>query len=86
MFAKFYALVKRIPEIAKAIVATVGGILTASAALSTELGITIIPADWVPWITWGLAILTGIATWRVPNAPKAEPAPIVYGKGHGLFK
>lgn len=69
MFKKFVALVKRIPEIAKAIVAGAGGVLTALSALQATLGINVIPADWQPWITFGLAILTGLATWRVPNAP-----------------
>ena len=83
MFDKFVALVKRIPEIAKAIVATAGGILTSIAALSDQLGITIIPADWQPWITFALALLTGLATWSVPNAPKQG---VVYGDGEGVFE
>lgn len=70
---KLLTLAKRIPEIAKSIVAGVGGILTALTGLEATAHLNLIPTDWQPYITFGLAVLTGIAAWKVPNAPKATP-------------
>ena len=60
-------------EYAKAIVAGAGTLLVAASGLSTDLGITIIPADVAPYITFALAVLTAFSTWAVPNrAPEIE--------------
>jgi hypothetical protein len=62
------AFIKKAQAYAKAIVAGAGTILVAVAGLSEDFGITIIPAEAQPWITFGLAVLTAFATWAVPNA------------------
>jgi uncharacterized protein with PQ loop repeat len=51
----------------KAIVATVGSILTAVAGLSSELGITIIDDSARVTVTFILAALTAFSTWAIPN-------------------
>lgn len=53
-------MLTQIQTYAKAIVAFVGAILTA--------GSTFIPTDYQPYISFGLAILTFIATYQVTNA------------------
>jgi len=68
MLDQIKAGIKKAQEYAKAIVAGVGTLLTAAASLSTDLGVTIIPDEAQPWITFGLAVLTAFATWAVPNA------------------
>lgn len=54
MFAK-------VQQYAKAIVSLVGAILTAGAFT--------LPDDAQPWVGLGMAVLTAIATYAVPNAP-----------------
>ena len=54
---------------AKAIVAGAGTVLVAVAGLSDQLGITIIPVEAAPWVTFALTVLTAFATWAVPNVP-----------------
>lgn len=49
----------QIQKYAKAIVAFVGAFLTA--------GSTFIPAEWAPWVSLVLALLTTVATFQVPN-------------------
>lgn len=66
---KLTDLIHRTQAYAKAIVAAAGTLLTAAAALSTDLGVTVIPDGWTPYITFALAVLTSYATWRVPNVP-----------------
>jgi len=68
MLEKIKAFIGEAQKYAKAIVAGTGTLLTALTALSTDLGVTIIPADVVPYVTFGLFVLTSFATWRVPNA------------------
>ncbi len=68
MLDKIKAGIKKAQEYAKAIVAGVGTLLTAASSLSDQLGVTIIPAEAQPWITFALAVLTAFATWAVPNA------------------
>jgi hypothetical protein len=58
-----------IQQYAKAIVALVGAILTAGAFA--------LPDEAQPWVGLGLAILTAIATYRIPNAPTASQAAAV---------
>ena len=58
---------------AKAIVAGAGTLLVAASGLSTDLGVTIIPAEAAPYITFALAVLTAFSTWAVPNrVPEIE--------------
>lgn len=64
--------ITQVQHYAKLIVAAVGSILTAVSGLSADLGITIIPDGWNPYITLGLAVLTSIATWAVPNTISDE--------------
>lgn len=64
--------ITQVQHYAKLIVAAVGSILTAVSGLSADLGITIIPDGWNPYITLGLAVLTSIATWAVPNTLSFE--------------
>ena len=68
MLEKIRAALVTAQQYAKAIVAGVGTILVAVSGLSEDFGITILPAEVQPWITFGLAVLTAFATWRVPNA------------------
>lgn len=56
MFAK-------VQQYAKAIVSLVGAILTAGAFT--------LPDEAQPWVGLGLAILTAVATYAVPNKPAA---------------
>jgi hypothetical protein len=58
-----------IQQYAKAIVSLVGAILTAGAFT--------LPDEAQPWVGLGLAILTAIATYVVPNAPTASQAAAV---------
>lgn len=59
--------IRRAQAYAKSIVAAVGSIVTAAS--------TLIPADWQPYITFGLAILTAFATYQIPNVPADEDGP-----------
>jgi hypothetical protein len=51
----------------KAIVATVGSVLTAIAGLSSDLGITFISDSARLEVTFILAALTAFSTWAIPN-------------------
>lgn len=55
-------------ETLKAWAALAGSVLT---ALSATTGV--LPDDWKPYVAVALAILTGIATWALPNKPPAQP-------------
>jgi len=68
MYEKVVAFIRRAQNYAKAIVGGVGVTLTGLSSVSDELGITIIPAEWQPWITLGLGLLTTFSVWAVPNA------------------
>ena len=57
-------MIQKISQYAKFIVAIVGSIATAGAGF--------IPADWGQWISFGLAIVTAAAVYRVPNRETAE--------------
>jgi phage tail protein X len=57
-------MIQKISSYAKFIVAIVGAVATAGAGL--------IPADWGQWIAFGLAIVTAVAVYRVPNAQAGE--------------
>ena len=67
MLDKITAKIAQLQTYAKAIVAGAGTLLTAVSGLSDDLGITIIPAEAQPYITFGLFVLTSFATWAVPN-------------------
>ena len=67
MLEKIIGFIKKSQEYAKAIVAGVGSLLVALTSLQAQLGLNLIPADWQPYITFGIAILTAYATWQVPN-------------------
>ena len=69
MLDRIRTLIIRAQQYAKAIVAAAGTLLLATADLSQQLGVSIIPADWQPYINFGIVILTAFATWRVPNVP-----------------
>jgi hypothetical protein len=57
--------IAKVQECAKGITAIVGAVLTA--------GVFVLPDDIQPWVGLGMAALTGIATYRVPNRkPAAE--------------
>lgn len=60
MFAK-------VQQYAKAIVSLVGAILTAGAFT--------LPDEAQPWVGLGLAILTAVATYAVPNKPAVTTPP-----------
>lgn len=64
-------MLDNIQKYAKAIVAFVGAFLTA--------GSTFIPAEWSPWVSLALALLTTVATFQVPNRGVSVP-----GKGDAL--
>ncbi len=68
MLDRIRTIILKAQEYAKAIVAAIGTLLTAASSLSADLGVTIIPAEVQPWITFVLAVLTAFATWAVPNA------------------
>jgi phage tail protein X len=57
-------MIQKISQYAKFIVAIVGAVATAGAGF--------IPADWGQWISFGLAIVTAAAVYRVPNRETAE--------------
>jgi phage tail protein X len=57
-------MIQKISSYAKFVAAIVGAIATAGAGL--------IPADWGQWVAFGLAIVTAIAVYQVPNAKTAE--------------
>ena len=61
------AAIKKTQGYAKAIVAGVGSVLVALSSVSTDLGVTLIPAEAQEWITFALAALTAFSTWAVPN-------------------
>lgn len=63
----------QIQKYAKTIVALLGALLTA--------GSTFIPADWQPYLSFALAIVTAVATYQVPN--KGNPADVLV-QGDGL--
>lgn len=69
MLDKIREFIIRAQQYSKAIVAAAGTLLLATADLSQTLGVTIVPADWQPYINFGIVILTAFATWRVPNVP-----------------
>ena len=69
MFEKIRQFIAVAQQYAKAIVAGAGSLLVALAGLSDTLGITVIPAEVQPWITFGLGVLTAFATWAIPNIP-----------------
>jgi hypothetical protein len=62
-----YYYINRAQQYAKAFVAGAGSIVTALTALSTDLGMNIIPGEALPYVTFALAALTSFATWAVPN-------------------
>ena len=72
MIQKLRQFIVEAQAYAKAIVASTGTILVAVAGLSDQLGIVIIPAEVTPWVTFAIAVLTGFATWAVPNVPVDE--------------
>lgn len=57
---------QKIKEAAKMVAALVGSLLTA--------GTSLIPVEWNGWLGLVLAILTAIATYRIPNATPDEAA------------
>lgn len=65
-------MIEKIQQYAKFLVAVVGAVATA--------GTTFIPADWQPYISFAVAILTGIATYAVPNKGAATDV-LVQGDG-----
>lgn len=67
MLDQIRALIIKAQQYSKAIVASVGTLLTAVTALSSDLGVTIIPAEVTPYVTFALFVLTSFATWAVPN-------------------
>ena len=53
---------------AKAYAALVGSLLVVL--------VTVVPAEQLPtWVPLVLALLTGFATWAIPNTPTVLPAP-----------
>jgi hypothetical protein len=58
---------RKVQTYTKAIVATVGTVLTAVAGLSSELGVTFINENAKVEITFILAALTALSTWAIPN-------------------
>lgn len=67
----------KIQQYAKAIVSLVGAILTAGAFT--------LPDEAQPWVGLGMAVLTAIATYAVPNKADTTPsANDVLVKGDGL--
>jgi hypothetical protein len=61
-----------VQKYAKAIVAFVGAFLTAGSAF--------IPAEWAPWVSLGLAVVTTVATYQVPNTGSPTDA-LIQGDG-----
>ncbi len=61
------AAIKKTQGYAKAIVAGVGSVLTALVGVSTDLGVTLVPADAQAAVMFVLAALTAFSTWAVPN-------------------
>lgn len=57
-------MIEKISQYAKFIAAVVGSIATAGAGF--------IPEDWGQWVSFGLAILTAIAVYQVPNREVSE--------------
>jgi hypothetical protein len=57
----------KVQQYAKAIVSLVGAILTAGAFT--------LPDEAQPWVGLGLAILTAVATYAVPNTAPAADGP-----------
>jgi hypothetical protein len=53
-----------VQQYAKGIVALVGSVLTA--------GVFVLPDDVQPWVGLGMAALTAVATYRVPNRKPAD--------------
>ena len=51
-------------SIDKALVAGLGMVLIVLNALA---GSSTLPAGWSPWVTLGIAVLTPIATYAIPN-------------------
>lgn len=52
-------MIEKIKSAAKMLAALIGALLTA--------GSTLIPAEWSPYLSLGLAVLTAIATFAIPN-------------------
>jgi uncharacterized membrane protein YphA (DoxX/SURF4 family) len=59
--------IKKAQTYAKAIVAGVGSVLTALVGVSTDIGVTLVPADAQAAVMFVLAALTAFSTWAVPN-------------------
>lgn len=57
---------EKLQQYAKAIVSLVGAILTAGAFT--------LPDEAQPWVGLGLAVLTAVATYAVPNKTPADPS------------
>lgn len=73
MLDQIIAFIRKAQEYAKAIVAAVGTVIVAATSLSDDLGVTIIPAEAVPYVTFAVAVLTAFSTWAVPNrAPEVS--------------
>jgi Na+(H+)/acetate symporter ActP len=72
MMKHIVELIERAQGYAKALVAAVGTLLVAASGLSADLGITLIPQEATPWVTFALAVLTAFSTWAVPNVEAAE--------------
>lgn len=63
-----------VQQYAKAIVALVGSVLTA--------GVFTLPAEAQPWVGLGMAVITTVATYAVPNrTPAAEQTTAGYPDG-----
>lgn len=70
------SILRKIQETAKAIVALVGAVLTA--------GVFVLPDDVQVYVGLGVAILTAIGTYAIPNADPTRPAKgdaLTYGDG-----
>lgn len=55
---------EKVQQYAKAIVSLVGAVLTAGAFT--------LPDEVQPWVGLGMAVLTAVATYAVPNKPAAD--------------
>jgi hypothetical protein len=64
---EFIYTLSKLQTYAKAIAAGIGSLLMAITSFGAELGIEIVPAEVRPWVTLTLAVLTGFATWAIPN-------------------
>lgn len=64
---------EKVQQYAKFLVTLLGVLVTA--------GTTFIPAEWQPYLTFAVALLTAIATYAVPN--KGNPTDVLV-QGDGL--